>query len=362
MKKFSQIAEAAFASIPQGVVPGNLNNGVMNHYIPIENIVINVRNIFAPWFGLVVEPGEDGQSLKVYNSTFCSDEAVNACLYFSPDGRTCLADYVAMQGLPIIRKVQQGNTIVVYFVASDIAGQQDPATFATPTVKEPNGTYVPADMPQVESYEEELHTVVESTDDETEMKDIINRTFYDLAGEAGENKSDEKWAAALNGNIELPDGYYWAVVKDEDGHKSIALRKKVTKRLSFGRSKKYVVSLINIYNNGKNAIWVSDFDHKETIPTTDVELIESILSFIGAVPTKDACVYTFDKPALDEPIVVGDKVSEGKETCQLNTLYTVYDNDGQPIQSFTLESDAKNAAEKFAKDNKVKCKVVKETI
>ena len=354
MKSFSQFTEAA--QTPDCVMPGNLNNGVMNHYIPIENIVINVRNIFAPWFGLVVEPGEDGRTLKVYNSTFSSREAVDAVLNFMPDGHTSLRGYVARQGLPLYTAVQRGGTLVVYFYSTDIAGQEDPATFGSdpvPAASEPLPS--PYEEALQLSTDEELSSVLEEAGEETEMRDILNKTFYDLAGTADQTESDKKWAASLGENVRLPEGYYWANVKDEDGHKSIALRKKVTKRQSFGRSNKYAVSLINIYNNGKNAIWVGVFDHKDQCPPEDVELIESILSFIGAVPTQDPCVFTFNKPVL------GEGVNE-ERGCELGIVYTVYDADGQPIESFTTERDAKAAADKFAADNKVVCVVKKEKI
>lgn len=354
MKSFSQFTEAAHT--PNCVMPGNLNNGVMNHYIPIENIVINVRNIFAPWFGLVVEPGEDGRTLKVYNSTFSSREAVDAVLNFNPGVGTSLREYVAMQGLPLYKAVRQGGTLAVYFYSTDIAGQEDPATFGdnpVPAVSEPLPS--PYEEALQSSTDEELSSVLEEVGEETEMRDILNKTFYDLAGTADQTESDKKWAAALGENVRLPEGYYWANVKDEDGHKSIALRKKVTKRQSFGRSSKYAVSLINIYNNGKNAIWVGIFDHKDQCPAEDVQLIESIISFIGAVPTQDPCVFTFNKPVL------GEGVNE-ERGCELGIVYTVYDGDGQPIESFTTERDAKMAADKFASDNKVKCVVKKEKI
>lgn len=356
MKSFSQFTEAAFAGTTSPVTPGNLNNGVMNHYIPIENIVINVRNIFAPWFGLVVEPGEDGRTLKVYNSTFSSPEAVDAVLNFKPDGRTSLREYVAMQGLPLYKTVSSGNTLVVYFYSTDIAGQEDPAAFAgcpVPPALQPLPT--PYEEALKSCTDEELSSVLEEAGEETEMRDILNKTFYDLAGTADQTESDKKWAAAVGENVHLPNGYYWANVKDEDGHKSIALRKKITKRQSFGRSNKYAVSLINIYNNGKNAIWVGCFDRKDQCPTEDVELIDGILSFIGAVPTQDPCVFTFNKPVL------GENVNEERGG-ELGIVYTVYDGDGQPIESFTTERDAKAAADKFASDNNVKCVVKKEKI
>lgn len=358
MKSFSQFTESTMPDMPGCIIPGNLNNGVMNHYIPIENIVINVRNIFAPWFGLVVEPGEDNRTLKIYNSTFSSQEAVDAVINFRPDGRTSLREYVAMQGLPLYKTVQQGNTLVVYFYSTDIVGQEDPSTFSTVPPVPPVSDTRPTPYEEMLSYntDEELsHVVAEELGEETEMRDILNKTFYDLAGEADKTESDKKWAAALSDNVKLPDGYYWANVKDEDGHKSIALRRKVTKRLSFGRSNKYAISLINIYNNGNNAIWVGCFDHKDQCPVEDVELIESILSFIGAVPTKDPCVFIFNKPVL------GESLNEEKG-CELGVVYTVYDADGQPIESFTTEYDAKSAADKFSADNKIKCVIKKEKI
>lgn len=324
MKSFSAFAESVLP--PVGLEFGNVNNGVMNHYIPIENIVISVRNLFAPWFGLVVEPGKDGYSINIYNSTFSSREAVDAAINFKPDGRTSLKDYLAMNGLPLYDVFPDGAVYTVRFYAPDM----------------------PAPQPHESFGETEISAVMETVGDETEVRDIITKTFYDIAKEAGKNGADKDWAASMGDGVALPDGYYWANVKDSDGHASIALRKKTVKRLSFGRKSESTASLLNVYGTGDKAIWVGCFDDKDTLSKSDEELIDGILSFIGAAPTKDPCVYSLDGP---------DAVTEGLG--RPGVYYAVVDQDGQILKAYVTEADAKADADAMAKDNKVKYSVKK---
>lgn len=327
MKSFSAFTESALPST--GIfTPGNVNNGVMNHYIPIENIVISVRNIFAPWFGLVVEPGKDGYSINIYNSTFSSREAVDAAINFKPDGRTSLKDYLAMNGLPLYDVFPDGATYTVRFTAADMTDAAAPADESLGEI--------------------EMSVVTEDAGDETEMRDIITKTFYDVAKDAGKNGADKDWAASMGDGVKLPDGYYWANVKDADGNCSIALRKKTTKRLSFGRKSESTVSLLNVYGTGGKAIWVGCFDDKDTLSKEDEELIDNILSYIGAAPTKDPCVYSLDGP---------EAITEGLG--RPGVYYAVVDQDGQILKAYVTEADAKADADAMTKENKIKYTVKK---
>ena len=63
MKKFSQFHEKITESyVTSDINPGNAlsNTGVTNHYTPIGNILLTVKNIFATQMGIVVSIGEDG--------------------------------------------------------------------------------------------------------------------------------------------------------------------------------------------------------------------------------------------------------------------------------------------------------------
>ena len=67
-----------------GVTSGiGMTQGVMNHYTPIDNIIINTRNIFGALLGLVVSKGEDGISLKIQSSSFTNPEVTRNILYNS---------------------------------------------------------------------------------------------------------------------------------------------------------------------------------------------------------------------------------------------------------------------------------------
>lgn len=381
MKNFSNLTNKHMRSLYESItdgnsgkfpMPGNLNNGIMNNYIPIENIVINVRNIFAPWFGLVVEPGEDKTSLKIYNSTFTSESACDAALMFSPDGRTSLLSYVTSMGLNNYKKVKQGNTYVLYFYNSDIAGQEDPSINGTPTSSAITIPDTPSN--QFESNEIELHSSsISESSEETEMRDVITKTFYDLASDVTANGADEKWAKAIGDNVEYPyDDCYWALVKDEDGYHSIALRHKYEKRLSFGRKKTITESLINIYNNKPNGIWVGYFDKDIDFTAGVADQLSDILYYIGAEKTKDDCVWGLKKPLNESRLFSNHKnynINEGlsskyllMEGVEPNILYTVYNELNLPVGSYSTKEEADEAAAKYKSEYDSKVTIKKENI
>lgn len=355
-----------------GVEPQNLDNGVMNHYIPIENIVINVRNLFAQYWGLVVEPGEDNQTLKIYNSQFTSEDTIFRILNFKPDGRTSLLSYVTMQGLPKVKLVNLGSVYVVYFYATDIAGQEDPESLATNSLPANQDCANPDncicdktctdDMCSAGYTECEISDlskyIIESDEQtplfysgEIDLEDPTLRAIREITGESDKVKACGDFEKAIENNIQLPDGYYWKGVKDKDGLESIALRKKFMKRRPFGKEQECVKSLMNIYNNEEGGIWVEPFDHKDRLDREESQLLDSILAFIQAVPSDDPCVWSV-KPDLGDDMNESALVLDGYQ-------YLITDEFGQDIISVNTEEDAKKVKDYWEKTNKVKCTITK---
>ena len=345
------------------VTPGNLNNGVMNHYIPIQNIVINVRNLFASWWGLVVEPGEDNQTLKIYNSQFTSEEAVWKILSYKPDGRTSLLQYMNMQGLPNVRMVNIGCVYVVYFYATDIAGQEDPATFASSPdcLQDPTCTN---DIANTEACECEItnldNFITESNDDneqqplyysgEVDLEDPLYRTIREVVDMKDKVRACGQWIKIMGDHVVLPDGYYWKAVKDRDGIESIALRKKFMKRRAFDKEMECVKSLMNIYNSDDNGIWVDAFENKDALPKEERELLDNVLSYIQAQPSADPCVFGVKQPMLEG-------MCESLSAKDRNKLYIVYDEFDTLLRGFDDKDEAEKFANAWSKENDVKCKI-----
>lgn len=260
--------------------PGNgIAQGLMNHYTPIDNIIINVRNIFGALLGLVVSKGEDGVSLKIQSSNFTNPETTKDILYNSTfDGRTFLANYIIQQGLPDIKIICIGNYCVAYFCPNDLA---TPSTGYCKEMKESN--MVECEMfginEDISGYnEEELEDKTQE-----EIANIINNTDKIKAAKEFEEK--------LKSVLELPENMYIKATKDNDGHESIALRYKSDKRRPFGGKVENIVSLMNIYSTGENAVWVDAYLNKDLFSNDILNVIETILGFIGAQQSSDECVW-----------------------------------------------------------------------
>lgn len=351
-----------------GIDPQNINNGVMNHYIPIQNIVINVRNLFASYWGLVVEPGEDNQTLKVYNSQFTSEDVIWKILNFQPDGHTSLMQYVAMQGLPKVKLVNLGSVYVVYFYSTDINGQEDPESLAQSAAVPNTGAAVVTDpvctddMCAAGCVECEISDlskyITENSDEQTplfysgeiDLEDPTLRAIREITGQTDKVKATGDFEQAVCQNIQLPDGYYWKGVKDKDGLESIALRKKFLKRRPFGKEQECVKSVLNIYNNEEGGIWVGPFDHRDRLDREEAQLLDNILAFMQAVPSEDPCVWSV-KPDIEE-------ANESKMVLD-GYLWLVTDEFGQDIISVDTEEDAKKVQAYWEKEMHVKCTIKK---
>lgn len=264
-------------------------SGVMNHYTPIDNIIINVRNFFGSWLGLIISKGEDGVSLKVYSSAFVDETTTRDILYNSSfDGRTYLAQYIFNYGLRKLVLVNLGANWIAYFMPDDM-----PTVAPAPTQEMKENHIKECELTSVTEGEEEnkwsAFTGEVELEDHTqdEIKEIINN----------ENKIEAATAFTelLNKKLPLPDNLYIKGTKDVDGNESIALRYKFQKPRPFGKDAEQIVSLVNIYNAGSNGIWAAAFDGTMNIPEDVIEYIKQLLEFIGANQQGgNECIYSLE--------------------------------------------------------------------
>ena len=269
-----------------GVTSGiGMTQGVMNHYTPIDNIIINTRNIFGALLGLVVSKGEDGISLKIQSSSFTNPEVTRNILYNSTfDGHTYLYTYIINQGLRGLKILDLGSTCIAYFFPNDLA--EDPCSN--------DACCGCREMKESRIIECELATIEESYVNEDQEVELEDRTKEELA-EIINNNNKVKGAAdfvnKMANVITLPENMYIKATKDIDGHESISLRYKTVKRRPFGGKMDSVTSLMNIYCTGANAVWVDAFLNKGLYDDDVINVINSILQFIGAEETSDEAVW-----------------------------------------------------------------------
>lgn len=268
------------------VNPGNgVGLGVTNHLTPVENIVTNVRNLFASILGVVASVAEDGFSVKLNSSKFIDKKSVEQVLYSPVYQNQSLYTYISAQGLTKVNMVNLGQYLVVYFCPTDIK--------AANPCQEPNNCCTPCkEMLEMNISEAEIMTINESDDDE-ELQEVAKANLRAVINSTDKVKAAKQLSILLSNSIKLPDDYYFAGVKSKDGDESIALRWKYIKRKPFGKSMEITHSLMNIYGDGENAIWIGDFDKdaKFLLPKSVKELIDSLLELMGAKETSDPCVY-----------------------------------------------------------------------
>lgn len=269
-----------------GVTSGiGMTQGVMNHYTPIDNIIMNTRNIFGALLGLVVSKGEDGISLKIQSSSFTNPEVTRNILYNSTfDGHTYLYTYIMNQGLRGLKILDLGSTCIAYFFPNDLA--EDPCS---------NETCCGCrEMKESRIIECELATIEESSVNEDQEVELEDRTKEELAEIINNNnkvKGATDFVNKMANVITLPENMYIKATKDIDGHESISLRYKTVKRRPFGGKMDSVTSLMNIYCTGANAVWVDAFLNKGLYDDDVINVINSILQFIGAEETSDEAVW-----------------------------------------------------------------------
>ena len=293
MRKFSEYRTVNETCVTSDVNPGNAlsNTGVTNHLTPVGNIVTQIRNIFSPLTGVVASIGEDGYSVKLNSSKFTSEEEVNNMLHSKSIMKgTTLANYIISQGLPVVKIVPVGDFMIVYFSPDDIKNAKVP--------KEPQGNPAPVKEMLERGLEEvEMLAFIKESDDDEEIEDKTSKKIRELIKSKDKVKSAKELELMLTQQLELPREYYFAGVKSKDGDESIALRWKYTKRRRNEKHIEAVRSLLNIYDDSKEGIWVQDFDDKGIVklPKEVDKLIHTVLDFLGASETNDPCVFSLDE-------------------------------------------------------------------
>ena len=282
MKTFSKLNESARTTDTQ---PGNdlVKTGLTNHYTPIENILINVKNLFANKLGIIAAVGEDNVSLKLHSSKFVNDYFINNVLYEQVDRFTCLDSYIRSQGLTKMTKVNLGQYIVIYYSPEDVNTAEDPNEMAK----------TDAAAIATESLDFELSNIIKEDDSEEELKDITLEKVLQLLDMKDKVKAAKQLELLVSQQIELPREFYFAGIKFKTGEEAIALRWKYIKKLPTGQSSESVRSIIHIFGKGDKAIWVQDFakDSIVKLPDDVVTLINNILEMLEAEKTNDPAIF-----------------------------------------------------------------------
>lgn len=303
MKNFTQLNEAVI----NDKNPGNgLDRLVTNHYTPIQNIITNVKNLFAARAGVVVSEGEDGVSLKMTCSKFVSKEAVDKVIYevFYNENQS-LASYIMSQGLDKITLVNIGQYYIVYFNPSDVASATLPGnTFEESKI---------CATKEISNEDAELSYIKESEDEEEELEAEANKKIQDILNDKDKIKAAKALTEIIKKEItDMPENIYFSGVRDKDGTESVALRWKFTKKRPHDKESEITRSVMNIYGTGDDAIWIGDFDEDSivTLPSDIEDIINNIIDFLGAEKTDNPSVFSFGEKTDDKK---DDKKNDKKD-------------------------------------------------
>lgn len=282
MKKLSDLYLESFDSNP-----GNSLDclGVSNHYTPINNILIAIRNLICYRLGIIAEPGEDEVSIKLHSSRFTDEESINAMLYDKIDRFTSLDSYIRMQGLTKRTIVDLGSYKVVYYSPEDIKQAENPELMAQ----------VP-DM-DIEPTTECLENIKTILEEEQQDNDKVD--WVDILGNEDKNVAAALFLDKIKNKIDLPENYYIKATKDANDNKCVAIRKKYEFRKPFDEKIEKVKSIINIY--APDNIWVSGYQDCITLSDIDSDIIEKVLNIINAQKTDDKCIFTLISKQVEEP-------------------------------------------------------------
>ena len=281
MKKLSELYLESFDSNP-----GNSLDclGVSNHYTPINNILIAIRNLICCRLGIIAEPGEDEVSIKLHSSKFTDEDSINAMLYDKIDRFTSLDSYIRMQGLTKRTIVDLGSYKVVYYSPEDIKQAENPEVMAqVPDV----------DIEPTTECLENIKTILE------EQQDNDKVDWVDILGNEDKNVAAALFLDKIKNKIDLPENYYVKATKDANDNKCVAIRKKYDFRKPFDEKIEKVKSIINIYS--PENIWVSGYQDCITLSDIDSKIIEKVLDIINAQKTDDNCKFTLIVKQTEEP-------------------------------------------------------------
>jgi len=289
MKRLSRI-------INEGVQPGNqlVKTGVTNHYTPIQNILTNVKNLFCLLLGVVAEVGEDNVSIKLSSSQFVSKQKTEELLWRAmyndvfTYGTSSLYGYITAQGLPVVTFINIGGYYVVYFSPNDIKTAESPSKMALNAMPEATNESM------IDEFE--IGTFIKEDDGEEEMQDVTLKKVLELVDSKDKVKAAKQLELLVAKEISLPREYYFAAIKFKTGDEAIALRWKHTKNLPGGKSTEITRSIMHIFGQGDQGIWVQDFaeDSIVELPEEVKKLIESVLDMLQAKETDDPSIFKLD--------------------------------------------------------------------
>lgn len=352
MKTFTQFYEGV---VTADVNPGNsVNLGVTNHYTPIENIVTNIKNLYATRLGVVATTGEDNVSIKLHSSKFTDKDSINKVLWEPLDtgvSKLTLDSYIRMQGLNVVKMINVGQYFVVYYCPDDIKAQ-DPVKnpLAGQLAPEVPDTLTGVEVPQVDvpceemqkdcfNYEIEMQNLFEDYDEE--IKDVTKLKIQVLINSKDKVKAAKSLEQLISQELDLPRDFYFAGVKSKDGEESIALRWRYSAARPHGNSEDSVRSLINIFSSGHEGVWVGDYakDSLFKLPSKVKEIIDDVLDLIGAEPTDDPAIFNI----LEE----GEKDAEKDDTVDDSN-----DNNDDLLDNDGSEKKEDNTEEKSPETDK----------
>ena len=332
MKRFSEHIKES--QINNGVTFGNsLNNGVTNHYTPVQNILTNIKNLFCQLLGVYAEVAEDGFSIKLSSVQFTSEQKTSEILHrpmyndvFSY-GTSTLEGYIMSQGLRKVTMINLGSYYVVYFSPEDIKAAQPPISMETNAKGyscegEYSGECCPSPCEMKESLYDEFELSYlneddqngsnDNSDDQNSNNDSSNDKDSNTDNSSNDNskkESDDQISEILNNKdkvkaakqleilisqkINFPREFYFTAIKFKNEDEAIALRWKYDKKLPTGKSTENIRSIMHIFGTGENAIWVQDYakDSIVELPKEIKTLIDNVLKILGAESTNDPAIF-----------------------------------------------------------------------
>ena len=293
MKSFTKRINETAVCVTADVNPGNAlqTTGITNHYTPVQNIVTNVRNLFATRLSFVCAVAEDGVSVKLHSSKFVDKDSINSILYapLYRGSESSVAQYIMSQGLNKIKLVSVGMYYVVYFYADDLK------TAGEDFEKNDEKYYECSQQVEMNIEETEMDSLLNEDEDEEEMENETLKKVAELIDSKDKVKAAKQLELIVSQQIELPREFYFAGIKFKSGDESIALRWTYIKKLPTGKSTEIKRSLIHIFGKGDKSIWVQDFaeDSIVKLPEDVKKLIESILDILEAEKTDDPSLFSF---------------------------------------------------------------------
>ena len=360
MKRFSEHIKES--KINNGVTFGNsLNNGVTNHYTPVQNILTNIKNLFCQLLGVYAEVAEDGFSIKLSSVQFTSEQKTSEILHRSmyndvfSYGTSSLEGYIMSQGLRKVTLINLGSYYVVYFSPEDIIAAQSPINMENnvkgyTSVGEYSGECCPNPCEMKESlYDEfELCYLNEKEDNSNNSNDNSgDQNNNDSSSDEPNNTdnssndnsnsdSDDKISEILNSEdkvkaakqleiiisqkIQLSREFYFTAIKFKNEDEAIALRWKYDKKLPNGKSTENVRSIMHIFGTGENAIWVQDYakDSIVELPKEIKKLIENVLKILGAKSTNDPAIFNLGSSSSDDSNSDDQNIGDDKQNDDQN--------------------------------------------